>query len=76
MIAGIIAGFVALLVWLIGGILTLGLFILWVAMLIHALTNRALVGVEKLVWVLVIIFLPFLGSVIYFFVGRKQNTLT
>lgn len=29
--------------------------------------------VEKLVWVAVILFFPFLGSVIYLFMGRKNK---
>ena len=45
-------------------------------MLIHALTNRALPGVEKLIWVLVILFLHALGGLIYFLVGRKQGAIT
>jgi hypothetical protein len=76
MIAGIFAGLFGLFFALVAGLISLVAFVFWVAMLIHALTNRALVGVEKLVWVLVIIFLPLLGSIIYFFVGRKQGSLT
>jgi hypothetical protein len=42
-------------------------------MLIHAITNKGLQDVEKIVWVLVIIFLPLLGSIIYFFVGKPKG---
>ena len=63
------------------GILLLGflavvglvLFAFWVWMLVHCLQNQALVGNEKLVWVLVIVFTHFLGAVIYFFVGRPKR---
>jgi len=41
--------------------------------LISVLTGR-FPGNEKLVWVLVIIFLPYLGSILYFIVG-KQNRM-
>jgi hypothetical protein len=41
-------------------------------MLIHAITNKGLGDGEKIAWVLVIIFLPFIGSVIYFFIGRPK----
>lgn len=30
-------------------------------------------GNEKIMWVLIIIFLPFLGSVLYFLVGRDKR---
>ena len=49
--------------------LILGLFWLW--MLIDALTNASLDSTMKMVWALVIFFLPFLGALAYFFVGRK-----
>ncbi len=52
--------------------LVLGAFWLW--MLIDALTNTALDSTMKLVWVLVIFFLPFVGAIVYFFVGRKGRT--
>lgn len=28
---------------------------------------------NKIIWVLVILFLPFLGSILYFIIGRKQR---
>ena len=30
-------------------------------------------GNEKVIWVLIIIFLPFLGSVLYFLIGRGKR---
>ena len=48
----------------------------WIWMLIHAITNHGLGDGEKIAWVLVILFLHFLGALIYFFVGRpKASTL-
>ena len=49
--------------------LLLGLFWLW--MLIDALTNASLEPPMKIVWALLIFFLPFLGALAYFFMGRK-----
>jgi hypothetical protein len=48
-------------------------FIFWILMLVNAITNSRLNGTEKIVWVLVIIFLHFLGALIYFLVGRRQT---
>lgn len=31
-------------------------------------------GNEKIIWVLIILLLPFLGSVLYFLIGRNQRT--
>ena len=47
----------------------------WIWMLVHAIQNKGLSDTEKIVWVLVIVFVHFLGAVIYFFAGRsKANT--
>ncbi len=49
--------------------LVLGLFWLW--MVIDALINASLELTMKIVWALLIFFLPFLGALAYFFMGRK-----
>jgi len=54
--------------------LLLGLFWLW--MLFDALTNAGLEPTMKIVWALVIFFLPFLGALAYFFMGRKGRATT
>lgn len=66
------AGF-AILLWLFLALIGVFLFIFWILMLVNAITNSRLSGTEKIVWVLVIIFLHFLGALIYFFVGRRQT---
>ncbi len=38
-----------------------------------AITNKGLQDGEKVVWVIVVIFLPFLGSILYFFIGRPKG---
>lgn len=48
--------------------------IFWIWMLVHAIKNKGLTDNERLVWVLVIIFVSFLGAVIYFFAGRPKAT--
>ena len=73
MFGSIIGGVFGLLVWLFMAALSLALFAFWLWMLIHAITNKGLRDVEKIVWVIVIIFLPFLGSLIYFFIGRPKG---
>jgi hypothetical protein len=67
-----ISGIIGLLLALFLGGLGLLACIFWIWMLIHAITNRGLDSVEKLIWVLVILFLHFLGGLIYFFVGRPK----
>jgi len=75
MIASIIGGLVSLFFIVICGALSLAAFAFWLWMLIHAITNKGLTDGEKIVWVLVVIFLPFLGSVLYFLLGRPKGGL-
>jgi uncharacterized membrane protein YczE len=49
------------------------LFAFWLWMLVDCLKNQALQGTEKIVWVLVIVFLHTLGALVYFFVGRSKR---
>jgi hypothetical protein len=54
-----------------GGLGGLLVTIFWVWMLIDAIKNPRLQGNQRLIWVLVIILVPCLGSLIYFFAGRS-----
>ena len=45
--------------------------IFWIWMLIDCATNASIDGTQKIIWILVILFLHFLGALIYFFVGRS-----
>ena len=56
--------------------LCLAAFVFWIWMLVHAITNSGLTDIEKLIWVIVILFTHFIGAVIYFFVGRPKRRTT
>lgn len=47
-------------------------FALWVWALVDILTNE-FTGNNKILWVLVVILIPLIGLLAYFFVGRKQK---
>ena len=68
--SGILGGLVFLVMAAIG----LACFLFWLWMLIHAITNKGLADTEKILWVLVVIFLPVLGPILYFFIGRPKGT--
>lgn len=44
----------------------------WLWMLIGCLRGKHPHPNDKLIWTLVLIFLPVIGSIIYFFVGRPR----
>jgi|APCry1669188910_1035180.scaffolds.fasta_scaffold59438_3 Phospholipase_D-nuclease N-terminal len=58
-------------------VLTCGLMLVaegfWIWMLVDCATNQRLVGNEKTVWVLVVIFTNWLGALIYFFAARQKR---
>jgi cytochrome c oxidase assembly factor CtaG len=59
------------------GLIFFILFILasvfWIWMLIDAIRNNRLDSTEKLIWVLVIIFLHGLGALLYFLIARGKG---
>jgi len=61
------------LVFIVGALIGLAVFAFWIWMLIHAITNKGLRDTEKILWVLVIFFLHFIGALIYFFIGRPKG---
>ena len=73
MIAGIISGAFGLFFILAGAVLGLLIFAFWIWMLIHAITNKGLTDTEKIIWVLVVIFLHFLGALLYFILGKPKG---
>jgi len=51
----------------------IALAVLWIWMLIDCAVNEPSEGNDKIVWILVIIFLNWLGSLIYFLVRRPTR---
>ncbi len=58
----------------VGGIISLICAIFWLWMLFHAITNPGLSGNERLLWVLVVFFLPCLGAILYFFLVKSKSS--
>lgn len=73
MFAAFLVSGVAMLLALV--LIPLGLLLMafWIWMLVDAIQNRALADGEKIGWVLAIVFLHFLGSALYFFIGRPKR---
>ena len=68
------SGIFGLLMFLIMAAIGVVIFAFWIWMLIHAITNKGLDNTEKIIWVLVVLFLHALGALIYFFLGRPKAT--
>jgi hypothetical protein len=56
---------------LFGGLVSLVSFVIWLFILIDCIKNPNLSSNERIIWVLVIIFVPCLGPILYLIVGRK-----
>jgi len=54
-------------------LLFLSCFLLWLIALVQILRYRFKSQNEKLIWVLVILFVPFFGPLLYFVIGRKNQ---
>ena len=56
----------------VGIVLAIVASVFWIWALIDCLQNPRLQGIEKLVWVVVILFTHLLGAIIYFAIGRER----
>ncbi len=54
-------------------ILSLASFAFWIWMLVDCVTNEPSEGNDKIIWLLVIVFLHFLGALLYLLVRRPQR---
>jgi hypothetical protein len=55
------------------GLLGLLFLAFWIWMLVDAIQNNGLSDGEKIGWVLAIVFFHFIGSLLYFFIGRPKR---
>jgi len=53
----------------------LGSLILFLIAVIDVLKNRFETATDKLIWFLVILFVPLIGPILYFTIGRKQKVM-
>ncbi|MDS1271428.1 PLDc N-terminal domain-containing protein [Lipingzhangella sp. LS1_29] len=61
----------AVVIGILGILLALAVVVLIIAALISILMYRGLTGGGKLLWILVVLYFPVLGSVAWFVVGKK-----
>jgi hypothetical protein len=64
---------IGLIIWT---LLSLGALVLTLMALFSILKSSFKDSTTKLIWILVIIFLPIAGPVSYFILGRKQRVIT
>jgi len=57
----------------VGGILLLAAIVFWLWMLVDCAMNEGDEGNTRLIWVLIIIFVHFIGAVLYFFFQRRRR---
>jgi len=67
-----VAGMMGLAVLLVLWIIFVAVFVLWLWAMIDILKNE-FTGSNKLIWLLVVMLLPFIGMVLYWFIGREQK---
>lgn len=67
---------VLVIIFLIGGVVSILGVALWIWMIIDCATNEPSEGSDKIVWLLVIVLLGWLGALIYFFARRPARIRT
>jgi hypothetical protein len=70
-----VGGLVALLMIMMIVVLALGFTVFWIWMLVAAIQNKGLSDGEKVGWVLAIVFLHFIGSVLYLFIAHPKRKM-
>ncbi len=66
---GVLCSLFGIAIWIVG-------FIIWASMLLDCLMNEPSVGNDKVIWAIVIIVLPVLGSILYYFIRRPERIRT
>ena len=69
------AGILMMFVMLGAGLLSIACLVAWIWALVDILKNEFL-GTNKLVWLLLVIFLPLVGVICYYFIGTNQKLPT
>lgn len=54
-------------------LISVGVVVLWIWSLVNLLSSSVKNSTEKLLWVLVILFLPVLGPILYVFIGTDKK---
>ncbi|MEE8328390.1 MAG: PLD nuclease N-terminal domain-containing protein [Thermodesulfovibrionia bacterium] len=49
--------------------------ILWIIAILDIIYDEFTVS-KKIIWILVVIFLPVIGACLYFFIGKKENSIS
>jgi hypothetical protein len=55
------------------GLLGLLCLILWIWALVDIIQSRFREESTKIIWCLLVIFLPFIGTILYYVIGREQR---
>jgi len=55
------------------GLLGLLCLILWIMAIVDIVNSRFRDDTTKIIWILLVIFIPFIGTILYYFVGREQR---
>lgn len=70
------AGITMMLLFILGILIFLGifvfLFVFWIWMIIDCVKRKFKNENDKIVWILVLIFLSFLGAILYYFIVKRQ----
>ncbi len=70
------AAMMAFIGFLICGIIAVGIFLIWILSIVSCLRNAALSDMNRLIYIVLIIFLGVIGSLIYYAVAPKRISVS
>jgi len=73
--AGAGAGIAVLLFFLFCILIAIASTVFWIVEIIDVVRRDFIEPNNKIIWLLVIIFLHFFGAILYYFIGKQQGTL-
>jgi hypothetical protein len=55
------------------GLVAVLCLVLWVMAIVDILNSRFREDSNRILWILLVIFLPFIGTILYYAIGRQQR---
>lgn len=77
-IAGLVGAGAALIILVVLGVMILAglaifLFVFWILMIVDCATRKFKNDTDRVVWILILIFLGLIGAIIYYFVVKRNG---
>jgi len=63
----------SILIVLLFGLIAISCFLFWIWMLVDCAMNEPSEGNDKIVWIVIMVFVHFIGALLYYFIRRPER---